>query len=334
MAKTIANLTNEEMMIITDYVELFGITEEEALSQAISEGSISDSVGGNFKYKPEGFNELKFYKVDPKSAMYKLNKALKGSKAHEELFEDETFYYNTVIAKTEDKKGFDLDKCSTVKVGERPTIIVNKVAYKLVRNVFDGQNKPLPTNFETTLADGIYPSHQEVMFNTKGGESALSINTKLKKQYPDGEQGKTQAKVPAELKTKFRVVLYGLVLIEDKWEKFYMELSAKYDEKENLVAIFNKEATGMKSAWINELQITGNDVRENPIIQIQPIRKMEGTEITELKDIVFGTTREIAKFIQDQVAYAKGSKTEGGDKASAKVEAEDEESDPFANDDE
>ena len=121
-----------------------------------------------------------------------------------------------MIAKTEDKKGFDLDKCSTVKVGERPTIIVNKVAYKLVRNVFDGQNKPLPTNFETTLADGIFPSHQEVMFNTKGGESALSINTKLKKQYHDGEQGKTQAKVPAELKTKFRVVLFGLVLIEDK----------------------------------------------------------------------------------------------------------------------
>ena len=80
MAKTIANLTNEEMMIITDYVELFGITEEEALSQAISEGSISDSVGGNFKYKPEGFNELKFYKVDPKSAMYKLNKELKKNK--------------------------------------------------------------------------------------------------------------------------------------------------------------------------------------------------------------------------------------------------------------
>lgn len=333
MAKTIANLTNEEMMIITDYVELFGITEEEALSQAISEGSISDSVGGNFKYKPEGFNELKFYKVDPKSAMYKLNKELKKAKK-DELFEDENFYYNTTIAKTEDKKGFDLDKCSTVKVGERPTIIVNKVAYKLVRNVFDGQNKPLPTNFETTLADGIYPSHQELMFNTKGGESALSINTKLKKQYPDGEQGKTQAKVPDTLKTKFRVVLFGLVLIEDKWEKFYMELSAKYDEKENLVAIFNKEATGMKSAWINELQITGNDVRENPIIQIQPIRKMEGAEITDLKDIVFGTTREIAKFIQDQVAYAKGSKTTE-DKASAKVEDEDGTmEDPFADSDE
>ena len=262
--------------------------------------------------------------------MYKLNKELKKAKK-DELFEDETFYYNTVIAKTEDKKGFDLDKCSTVKVGERPTIIVNKVAYKLVRNVFDGQNKPLPTNFETTLADGIFPSHQEVMFNTKGGESALSINTKLKKQYPDGEQGKTQAKVPAELKTKFRVVLYGLVLIEDKWEKFYMELSAKYDEKENLVAIFNKEATGMKSAWINELQITGNDVRENPIIQIQPIRKMEGAEITELKGLVFDTTREIAKFIQEQVAYAKGSKT-SEDKASAKVEAEDEEYNPFPDD--
>ena len=329
MAKTIANLTNDEMMIITDYVELFGITEEEALSQAISEGSISDSVGGTFKYKPEGFNELKFYKVDPKSAMYKLNKELKKNKK-DELFEDETFYYNTMIAKTEDKKGFDLDKCSTVKVGERPTIIVNKVAYKLVRNIFDSQNKPLSTNFETTLADGIYPSHQEVMFNVKGGESALSINTKLKKQYPDGEQGKTQAKVPAELKTKFRVVLYGLVLIEDKWEKFYMELSAKYDEKENLVAIFNKEATGMKSAWINELQITGNDVRENPIIQIQPIRKMEGTEITELKDIVFGTTREIAKFIQDQVAYAKGSKTTE-DKAPANNSAEaDNSEDPFS----
>ena len=110
-----------------------------------------------------------------------------------------------------------------------------------------------------------------------------------------------------------------------------MELSAKYDEKENLVAIFNKEATGMKSAWINELQITGNDVRENPIIQIQPIRKMEGAEITELKGLVFDTTREIAKFIQDQVAYAKGSKTE--DKASAKVEEETDE-DPFSSDDE
>ena len=331
MAKTIANLTNEEMMIITDYVELFGITEEEALSQAISEGSISDSVGGNFKYKPDGFNELRLYKVDPRRVEYKINKELKKNKK-EEIFEDDVFYYNTQVVKTEDKKGFDLDKCATVKVGERPTFIVNKVAYKLVRNVFDGQNKPLPTNFETTLADGIYPSHQEVMFNTKGGESALSINTKLKKQYPDGEQGKTQAKVPDTLKTKFRVVLFGLVLIEDKWEKFYMELSAKYDEKENLVAIFNKEATGMKSAWINELQITGNDVRENPIIQIQPIRKMEGAEITELKGLVFDTTREIAKFIQEQVAYANGSKT-SEDKASAKVE-DDIESDPFANDDE
>ena len=331
MAKTIANLTNEEMMIITDYVELFGITEEEALSQAISEGSISDSVGGNFKYKPEGFNELRLYKVDPRRVEYKINKELKKNKK-EEIFEDDVFYYNTVIAKTEDKKGFDLDKCSTVKVGERPTFIVNKVAYKLVRNVFDGQNKPLPTNFETTLADGIFPSHQEVMFNTKGGESALSINTKLKKQYPDGEQGKTQAKVPVELKTKFRVVLHGLVLIEGKWEKFYMELSAKYDKTDNLVEIFNKEATGMKSAWVNELQITGNDVRENPIIQIQPIRKMVGDEISELKGLVFDTTREIAKFVQGQVAYAKGSKT-SEDKASAKVEAETDE-DPFSSDEE
>ena len=89
----------------------------------------------------------------------------------------------------------------------------------------------------------------------------------------------------------------------------------------------------MKSAWINELQITGNDVRENPIIQIQPIRKMEGAEITELKGLVFDTTREIAKFIQEQVAYAKGSKTEGGDKASAKVDDETDE-DPFSSDDE
>ncbi len=114
-----------------------------------------------------------------------------------------------------------------------------------------------------------------------------------------------------------------------------MELSAKYDEKENLVAIFNKEATGMKSAWINELQITGNDVRENPIIQIQPIRKMEGAEITELKGLVFDTTREIAKFIQDQVAYAKGSKTsEGVGKGGTSVQAEDDIEDPFSDSDE
>ena len=333
MAKTLANLTNEEMMIITDYVELFGITEDEALAQAISEGSISDYTGGNFKYKPEGFHELKFYKVDAKSTLYKLNKELKKAKK-DELFEDETFYYNTVITKTEDKKGFDLDKCSTVRVGETPEIIVNKVAYKLVRNAFDGQNKPLPTNFETTLADSIFPNHQELMFNTKGGESALSIITKLKKQYHDGEQGKTQAKVPAELKTKFRVVLFGLVKIEDKWEKFFMELSAKYSEEENLVAIFNKEATGMKTSWLNELKITGNDVRENPILQIQPVRKMEGAEFAELKDIIFETTREVAKFIQEQVAYAKGSKTESGDKGGASVQVEDDIEDPFSDSDE
>lgn len=332
MAKTLANLTDAEFAIVNEYVEMFGISENEALAQALSEGSISDNDGGNFKYKPEGFHELKLYRLDTKSTLFKLNKALKTAKKPE-LFEEDCWYYNIDIAKTEDKKDFDLDKCSAVKVEGTPRVIVNKIAYKATRAIFDGQRKPLPTNFETTLANSVFPDDQKQMLLLKGEGNAYSVIQDLKKEYHDGKQGKTQEKVPDILKCKFKVVLFGLVEIDGKWEKFFMELTNKYDDKDSLTSIYNKEATGVKTRWISEVQITGQDSFENPTIQLQPVEQMEVDTFKALAPVINETTRDVLTFITEQVAYAKGAATkakDSGKTAATSTEDEDGENDPFS----
>ena len=98
MAKKLTDLNEAEYSVILEYVELYGITEEEALKTALTEGSITEHSASNFKYKPEGFLELKYYDGNNKSVFFKLNKELKKAKKTE-LFETDNFYLGTEVVK-------------------------------------------------------------------------------------------------------------------------------------------------------------------------------------------------------------------------------------------
>lgn len=334
MAKrTLAELTDAEIEIVNEYVELFELTEDEALAQALSEGSIQAS-SSNFVYAPEGFAELKYYVVNPKSTLYKLNKALKKDK-QDELFEEDTFYYDIQVKKTEDKKDFDLPNCKATKVGEVPKIILTKVTYKAVRSAFDKQGNAEPTNFDTTLATSIYPDDQKQMMAYGGAEgNVYNIIGKLKKEFHDGKQGKTQENVPDKLKVKFRVIAWGLVEIDGEWKKFWMDLSNRYSPEENLISVWEKEAVGVKSKWLSELQITGSDNFDNPIIQVIPIEQMSTEDFKEISKEVNATTREVLQFIDAQKASvtSKGTSDEKPKDINEDASEEDSE-DPFGSED-
>lgn len=339
MAKTLENLTNEELDIIQEYVDLFGISEEEALAQALSEGSIVEQTGGSISFAPEGFKELKYYVVNNKSHLYKINKELKKAKKAE-LFPEDNFLLDIKIDKKEDGS-YNLDNCGCTVVGDTAEIIVNRVMYKAARAAFDASGKPEETNFETTLVPSIYSDDQENMISygkVVKGKSAKAIIDELKKEYHDGKNGKTQEKVPEKLKVKFKVVLFGLIKVEDTWEKFYLELSNRYDDKDkdpiSLVGFFNQQVTGIKTKWVCELKVTGEDNFQNPIIQvIPPEAPMSTDEFKKLSALVRETTEAVDSFVEGQKASISAKNT----KASAEKQEDDSsdngtDEDPFKED--
>ena len=96
MKKTIDNLTQNELEIVQEFMDAFGLTEEEALQASIAEGAITEG-GDSVRFAPEGFEQIKFYSGNNKSHEFKVNKQLKKEKK-EELFEIDNFYFATKIA--------------------------------------------------------------------------------------------------------------------------------------------------------------------------------------------------------------------------------------------
>lgn len=335
MAKTLETLNENELALIAEYCEVGGFTPEEALIIAISEGAITENDGSSVGYKPQGFEELKYYIVNPKSNYYKVNKALKAAKKPE-LFSDETFYYGTVFKKLDDGS-YDLDNCTTTEVEGVPEVIVAKIAYRGVRNSFDSKsNKGYPTNFETTFADNLMPDSQKGMIALSGnqkGQDLLSILSDLKKQYHDGESGKTQKKVPVDLKVAFRVYVFGLVKIGNEWKRFFMNFTNRIADRGQAdlsVDAEYKKITGMRSTHICKIEVVGQDANQNPILQLIPSEKVSiDTYKAEIAPVYAEASQAVVSFIEAQKASTKASK---GEKAKAKAQDEEDEGEenPFA----
>ena len=335
MAKTLETLTAEELVILQEYIEIGGFDEVTALQIALAEGAISEEGAASVGYKPQDYAELKYHVINPKSNHYKVNKALKAAKK-QELFADECFYYDTKFKKNEDGS-YDLDNCSTVEIEGIPEVIVTKIAYRGVRRGFDAKaGKAFPTNFETTFADNLMPDSQKGMVALNGtvkGQDLLYILNDLKKQYHDGEAGKTQKKVPADLKVSFRVYVFGLVKINGEWKRFYMDVSNKIADKGQAdlsVDAEYKKIQGMRSTHICKIEVVGQDANQNPILQLIPSEKVDiATYKSEIAPVYAEASQAVVSFIEAQKASMKASK---GDKAKAKPQAEEDdgEENPFA----
>lgn len=323
MAKTVETLTVSELEIVQQFVDMFELSAEEALKIAISEGAILENEGSGLKFSPDGFEPLRLYIVNNKSHYYKINKALKKDKK-EEMFPEENFFYNTKIVK-DDKGEYELDKCSTTCLGETVKIIPLRIMYKGRRASFDAQGKPDDTNLETTLAQTIGFLDQETMLSTgyKKGVSVKTLRDNLKKEYGDS--------VPDNLKIRFRCVLFGLVQVDGKWEKFYLDIANKYEEAA-LDFEFNKDTTGkiMKFKFTTELKVTGTDDNENPIIQMVNTKELSEKEFLALKPEILAGKKEIETFVHSQIDSVKKEKTEETKPAKETVENSDK--DPFEDD--
>lgn len=315
MAKTVETLTQNELEIIQEFMDAFGITAEEALASALAEGAISEQ-GESLRFAPEGFKELKYYVVNNKSHYYKINKALKKGN---EMFEEDHFYYGTVIAKTDD--GYDLEKCSTTDLGEKPRVIILANYFKAKRAAFDGNQKAELTNLETSLAPSLGNADQEKMLVLSGedkGKSAKYLRDALKKVYPKD--------IPDKLKIKFRVITFGLVEVNGEWQRFYMETASRFKDEDKTTFHFDKAMEGiiLKTKYFSHLEKTGEDDNDNAITQIIVDDKMTDAEFASLKD-------EINKARQDMLAYVSGqynsAKADASTEKSKKADAEDDSDD-------
>ncbi len=302
MARLIETLSNEELELVTDYQELYGLdTLEEALDIAIAEGSIDNGEGGGRAFLPEDFRPMRLFTGHQKAKETKVNKALKKARM-DTLFEDDIFYLGSELPK-DDKGEFILEECKTTACGEKPTIVVLQIKYKAVRAAFDGAGQPEDSNFDSTLADSIFPSGQAQM-STKFGNAA-DIISGLKKEYHDGKMGKTQGNVPDKFKVKFKVVLFCMVKTDNGWEKAAVELSNRYEDSQNLVTEWNKRPTGIASRLVNTLEVTGEDNFDNPVIQILLNGSLSKADEASIKEDRADATRAIGKFMKDQQAQAK-----------------------------
>ena len=320
MAKTLETLTQNELEIIQEFMDAFGISAEEAFAAALAEGAISES-GSSLKFAPEGFKELKFYVVNNKSHYYKINKQLKKEKK-DEMFTEDHFFFDTQIAKLED--GYDLEKCSTIDLGDKPKIIVLSNKFKAKRATFDGTGKAESTNFETALASTLSMTDQEKMVVLSGddkGKSAKAIREALKKQYKED--------IPEKLKVKFRVITFGLVEVNGEWKRFYMETASRFKDEDKTTYHFDKDLAGkiIKSKFICHLEKTGEDDNDNAIIQILVDDEMEKATFDSMKDEINKATQEINKYIDAQYASVQNS----GAATSSKKEdtSKGDEKDPF-----
>jgi len=312
MARKIETLNDTEMATLNEYMELYGLeTLEEALDIAISEGSVDSGDGGKKVFIPEGVKILKLFSGHQKSKEAKVNKALKRAK-RPALFEEDSFYLGTTLPK-DDNGDFILDECTTIDVGEEPEIIVVSTMYKAVRAAFDASGQPERTNFDSTLALDMYNTGQSKMLTPYG--SVADVIKKLKAEYHDGKQGKTQEKVPAALKVKFKIVLFCLVKTVDGWEKAMLELTNRYDEKQNLLTEWNKrdvkDSNGnmiLPIKYVNKLKVTGSDNFDNPIIQIvYDGTLLDAKGVKEISKDTYALNRSIREFISSSVSALAGS---------------------------
>jgi len=328
MSKTVNSLTPEEMEVLEQYVDLLGVDEEEALKQAISDKAISDNTGGGVGFKPEGFEEIKFNGGNPKANMVLANRAYKKANK-KDFFEMDHYYYNPKHPKGDDGK-FIVDEISGEDLGEEVEFIITKVAYRASRATF-GKSGPEKTNFETTYADDMFPTSQQNMIIKGGGLDGQNIwdyGKQLKSKYHDGINGKTQAKVPDNLKYKFKVVIFGLAKVDGEWKKAFFEGTNRYEDEYNLVADFLNDAKGIKLMWVNELKIDGADGQNNPIQKVIPQKALAKKEWTEMKQEIMDNSRAVQKFIDDQREASK----QAPDSASSKEHGSDDDEDELGED--
>jgi hypothetical protein len=324
MAKNLENLTQNELEIVQEFMDAFGLEQQEALETAIAEGAISEA-GASMKFAPDNFHELKYYIVNNKSHYYKINKQCKKEKK-DEMFEEDNFYYNTVITKTED--GYDLDKTTTIPLGTKPRIIVLANYLKAKRATFDASGKAEATNFETTLSKSLAKQDQDRMIILSGddkGKSAKQIRETLERDY-----GKD--KIPEKLKVKFRTITFGLVEVNGEWHRFYMESANRFNEEDKISYFFEKDIKSIvKSKYSCFLEKTKEDDNDNPIIQIIVEGELPQKEFDGIKEQVNSARADMLEFVATQYESAKSDTSKSSSKKASVSEDNDNGSqdDPF-----
>ena len=325
--KTLENLTQSELEIVQEFVDAFGITPEEALQASIAEGAISES-GGTHKFAPDGFKELKFYVVNNKSHYYKINRQLKKDKKAE-MFTEDCFYYDTVITKSDD--GYDLEKCSTNDVGEKPRVIILSNYFKAKRSNFDGTGKGDKFNLETTLAKSTSFADQEKMLVSNGwgkGKNVKTLRDEIKNH---------KGEIPDETKhkfspIKFRVITFGLVEVNGEWKRFYFESASRFDDENKTTYFFDKDIKSViKSNFLCTLEQTKQDENGNAVIQIMVDGKAPDELLSVLKPEINSARADMLDYISSSYESAKSEGTNGATPAKAKPEDDEGEveQDPF-----
>lgn len=320
MKKTVDNLTENELEIVQEFMDAFGLTMEEALQASIAEGAITEGEGG-LRFAPEGFEELKFYVVNNKSHYYKINKQLKKDKK-EEMFTEDHFYFGTKITKADD--GYDLEKCTTTDLGETPKVIILSNYFKGKRATFDGAGKAEATNLETSLAKSLSKADQEQMLVLSGNDKGKSV-----KVLRDALT-KAHKEIPEKLKIKFRVITFGLVEVDGEWKRFYFESASRFNDEQKTAYHFDKDLAGkaIKSKYICELARTGSDDNDNAVIQI--LVKGEGDKalLDSIKDEINGARKDMLAYVKGQYDSAKSGGNDGA-KSNKSSDEDEEENDPF-----
>ena len=329
MAKTLANLNNVELAVIGEISEDFGITLEEALELALSDGTITEGAGGNYPYKPQGYSEIKYYVTNPKANLTKANKIYK-KETKKDLFEDENFYMDINIPKDEDGN-ITAEGMSAVCLGaEVDNFVVLNVLYKGDRSKFDGTGKPLDTNFETCYAPNIFREGQDVMLNVKTGKSMTEIRAELERDYPSKDPKKKMASVPNELQTRFRVLVLGMVQVEGEWKKVYIEITKRYSNKEAIEMDFMQAVgKGQKLKERAKLKINGEDNNANPLLYLEPLGKVDTDTFKSYSQIALQELRDIAAWLDAQKAAISGAPSEAKSGSKPEPEPEEDSEDPF-----
>lgn len=329
MTKTLGNLTDKELELITEISEDFGIELSEALEIALADGTISESNGGNYPYRMEGYSEIKFFKVDPKSNLYKFNKEYKKA-TKKDLFIEDNFYTDINIPKDENGNWLTDQGSATLLGEEIEQFIVLNILYKGVRKKFDGKGTPLKTNFDTTYAQDIFKTGQSQMLHTQNGKSMLDIRDALTKEYPSNDPKKAHENVPDTLKTQFQVLVLGLIKVEGQWKKVFIETTKRWSSEEALEVDF-LEKTGKSNKYKQKatVKITGEDHFSNPLIGLVHQGVVTPEEFAEYRDVVVPEIRAIAAWQERQREVVLGgaiSNSEG----KAEEPEETPEEDPFA----
>lgn len=320
MKKTIDNLTQNELEIVQEFMDAFGLTEEEALQASIAEGAITEG-GEGLRFAPEGFEQIKFYSGNTKSHEFRFNKQYRKDKGVKtDFFEVDNFYYATKFSKTDD--GYDLDKSTTIPLGEKPRVIILSNFYKGKRATFDGAGKAEATNLETSMAKSLSKSDQAQMLVLSGENKGKAVNL-LRDAL-----AKAHKEIPEKLKIKFRMITFGLVEVDGEWKRFYFESASRFNDEQKTDYLYNKELSGIviKTNYISTLEKTGEDDNNNAVQQIVVEGKADDKLIASLKDEINASRKEMMAFIKAQYDSAKSSEPT---KSTKTVDEDEDSQDPF-----